>query len=151
MKRGATASILRFARLQPGGVISWGEAAARYRMATGIPRSDHHYHMNLGHIFRRHFERVEGARGLYVLREAITGRRMDGVWVSRSKERVAHRYYCDDVYRESRDYVMFVYCREDGTEFIDQKRRRAVTRIDGKPTIEMYSYTVGWNVAKIVP
>lgn len=66
-----TANILSFARSQPGGVIRWCEAAAKYREVTGISRRTTHYHMNVGHILRDFFVRVEGVRGYYVLKETI--------------------------------------------------------------------------------
>lgn len=104
-------------------------------------RGGEHYHTNIGHIFRKYFTKVEGARGYYVLNEAITGRRLDGAWTSRTKEDVVHRHFKDDVYLGDRTCKLFVYRRDDGTEFIDQRRRRPVTRIDGRAMVEMHCYT----------
>lgn len=63
-------------------------------------------------------------------------------FVSRTKQRVVHRYIVDSVYHSSRDYLMFVYMRADGTEYINQRHPRSVVRIDGRPTVEMHSKTV---------
>ena len=73
MRPRPTRRILEFARAQPGGVIRWCEAAAKYREATGISRHTSHYHMNVGHILRDNFVRVDGVRGYYVLKSFLTG------------------------------------------------------------------------------
>ncbi len=62
--------------------------------------------------------------------------------VTRSKEMVVHRYFRDGVFGEEREYKMLVYKREDGTEYINQKAKIPITRVNGKPTIERYSKTV---------
>lgn len=79
MKSSPTARIVSFARLQPGGVIRWREArriyiehsaAAQRWIRCGGP---FHFHMALGVVLRRHFEKVDGVDGFYVLKESMRG------------------------------------------------------------------------------
>ena len=75
MRNGPTHHIITFARTSPGGIISWADACVIYRSVSSAARHDRvgHYHMNVGHIFRRYFVKVEGARGLYALKELLQG------------------------------------------------------------------------------
>lgn len=75
MRIGPTQNIISFARSQPGGVISWSEACGKYRELSSAARHDRvgHFHMNVGNIFQRYFVKVQGARGLYVLKELLQG------------------------------------------------------------------------------
>lgn len=86
-----TARILRLARAAPGGVIRWREARDEYvkgshaaqeeerdaRSANGLnkqtfkERTGRHYHMGLSRLLERHFYKVEGTRGYYVLKGVI--------------------------------------------------------------------------------
>lgn len=65
---GPTALILKLAREAPGGVIRWAEAEGAYRRGSKYGACNH---MSLGNLLRRHFDKVEGARGFYVLRSTI--------------------------------------------------------------------------------
>lgn len=68
-----TAAIKEFARSQPGGVIRWGEAERLYLSHSENARRGRGFHMNLKRIFDRHFVRVDGIRGFYVLASEIVG------------------------------------------------------------------------------
>ena len=73
---GPTARILELARNSPGGVIRWCEGQAEYVKAAKFnrdwPRSmQTGYKQNLLRILKRYFDKVEGTRGYYVLRESI--------------------------------------------------------------------------------
>jgi len=78
MRLGPTANILEFARSQPGGVIRWRDATYVYRQHSAAAtrdrsRGETHYHMNVGHILRKYFTKVDGVPGYYVLSETIVG------------------------------------------------------------------------------
>lgn len=79
MRFGPTANVLAFARLQPGGIIRWHEARKCYLAFSPSAQGDvrrggpFHFHMTLGKVLQRHFTRVEGVDGHYVLNEMMTG------------------------------------------------------------------------------
>ena len=74
---GPTARVKEYAASQPGCLISWAEAQAAY--ATGMVKSwtgnmtggASQHKMSISNVLWRHFTRVEGARGLYVLTSSI--------------------------------------------------------------------------------
>lgn len=73
-----TQCIRDFARLQPGGVIRWREARDCYLCCSHAPRRDErmgmrNYHVHIGQVLKRHFTKVEGTDGYYVLTETIAG------------------------------------------------------------------------------
>lgn len=74
---GPTSKVIEFAREQPGGVITWSEAQGAYARGTvidyrGVPvKAASHHKMSVSNVLRQHFNRVEGAQGMYVLRAMI--------------------------------------------------------------------------------
>ncbi len=73
---GPTAKVLSFAAQQPGHVISWSEARVAYSCGTvksydGYRQAADRHRFSISNVLRRYFDRVEGARGLYVLRSSI--------------------------------------------------------------------------------
>lgn len=79
-KLGPTATIVEYARGQPGCVISWSEAQHQYglgqvisgRGPNAVFRPGRRNHkMSVSNVLRRHFVRVEGTQGLYVLRSSM--------------------------------------------------------------------------------
>jgi hypothetical protein len=66
-----TKKVLEFARQQPGGIIRWSEAEMVYRMESKAARRGHGFMQNISRIFDRHFTKVEGVSGFYVLDETI--------------------------------------------------------------------------------
>lgn len=86
-----TRAIIRFASQAPGGLIRWYEARDAYLSESAAARRDErqaakfrfpkfpnfkphrqngnmHYHMSLKRVLDRHFLKVEGTDGYYVLR-----------------------------------------------------------------------------------
>lgn len=87
----------------PGGVIRWHEARDEYLAGSKAARDEEdkshrrrpmifslasskwqkvrsngrHYHMSLSRVLERHFERVEGVNGFYVLKSTIIGDQED--------------------------------------------------------------------------
>lgn len=74
---GPTAKVIAFAASQPGGIISWSEAQGAYGCGVVVDykgdlvRAASQHKMSVSNVLQRHFERVEGARGMYVLRSTI--------------------------------------------------------------------------------
>jgi ABC-type long-subunit fatty acid transport system fused permease/ATPase subunit len=89
-----TREIVLFALRQPGGVVRWREVRDVYRKSSPAAReqerreaSNRHrlyqhlrrgqgglqYHMALSQVLRRHFVKVDGVNGFYVLRNSIVG------------------------------------------------------------------------------
>jgi hypothetical protein len=65
---GPTAKVLELARKAPGGVITWSEAQGAY--ACGSAAAKHK--LSVSNVLNRHFEKVEGMRGAYVLSSMIS-------------------------------------------------------------------------------
>lgn len=83
-----TREIVKFAQRSPGGLIRWHEARDIYHSESAAARRDERrartasrfpnlrrmrsgnvaYHMNLKRVFDRHFVKVDGVDGHYVLR-----------------------------------------------------------------------------------
>lgn len=75
---GPTSMVRQYAASRPGCVISWSEAQAAYKTGrvrdyanSMVPGAAHHK-MSISNLLRRHFTRVEGAKGLYVLNTSMT-------------------------------------------------------------------------------
>lgn len=70
---GPTARIIQRALSAPGGLIRWREAEAEYVSSSEAARrharrGENNHHIWLKAIFDRHFVKVEGVDGHYVLR-----------------------------------------------------------------------------------
>lgn len=99
-KGGPTDRILELAKAAPGGVIRWHEADEAYRDGSPCAQSEHsnakryksgsiaslkineggrfrtvyppmHYRSSLNSVLKRHFHKVEGTKGYYVLKSTI--------------------------------------------------------------------------------
>lgn len=73
---GPTQSIIEFARTQPGGVIRWRDAHEEYVCASPkakrhLRRGENNHHIWVGEVLRRHFAKVDGVNGYYVLKEFL--------------------------------------------------------------------------------
>ena len=68
-----TKRIIEFARRQPGGVIRWSEAEGIYREESKQARRGQGFKQNVGRLLKKHFTKVGGIRGFYVLDETIVG------------------------------------------------------------------------------
>lgn len=60
----------------PGNVIRWNEAESLYRAWSNAAKANFvrgatQHHQNVSRILKRHFVRVEGASGYYVLKDSI--------------------------------------------------------------------------------
>jgi hypothetical protein len=84
-----TREILAFAQSAPGGLIRWHEArdiylseseaarrderrAERFRKLNGKSRNGNcNYHMSLHQLLKRHFYKVDGTDGYYVLKHTV--------------------------------------------------------------------------------
>ena len=67
-----TAKVIEHASRQPGHIISWSAAVHAYGTGivkghSGPVRASSKYSSSVSNVLRTHFERVEGAEGLYVL------------------------------------------------------------------------------------
>lgn len=76
MKNGPTEKIIEMARSAPGGVIRWRDARAEYIKGSPSARKElqsrtTRFHMGIKRVLDRHFTRVEGTDGYYVLTESI--------------------------------------------------------------------------------
>lgn len=80
---GPTARVLKFAAGRPGGVVTWSDAQYAYAQGVVPVRSDHgpqtrvraaaaKHKLSISNVLRRHFVRVEGIRGMYVLSSTIS-------------------------------------------------------------------------------
>lgn len=74
---GPTARVRQYAAAQPGTLVSWSEVRNAY--GTGIVRSHSgprpaaaEHKMSISNVLRRHFTRVEGVNGLYVLSTSMS-------------------------------------------------------------------------------
>jgi hypothetical protein len=94
-KDGPTSRIIAVAIKSPGGVIRWHEAETEYLAGSSSARREHehavaygrynrrlsntkgypslHYHSSINNVLKRHFSKVEGTRGFYVLNEMLDG------------------------------------------------------------------------------
>ncbi len=91
---GPTAAILVMAQKAPGGVIRWCEARDEYLAHSEAAKRDERkanrlnqlfrndrkagnrqYHMSLHQVLKRHFAKVQGTDGYYVLKHLIVGDR----------------------------------------------------------------------------
>lgn len=63
-------------------------------------------------------------------------------WQSRAKETIEDRFYLDGIYHSSHMRTAFVYRRDDGSEFINQKWQKPVSRVNGRATVETRAKTV---------
>lgn len=73
-----TPRILRMAASAPGGVIRWWEAEEQYLLGSANARrarrlGSRSYCMGVKRILGRHFVKVEGTNGFYVLKSTIKG------------------------------------------------------------------------------
>ena len=73
---GPIAMVRKYAASRPGSLISWAEAQHAYGTGTvkgydGPRKAAAHHKMSVSNVLRRHFTKVEGARGLYVLSSSI--------------------------------------------------------------------------------
>lgn len=104
---GPTARVKQYAASQPGAIISWSEARDAYR--TGVTKnwcgdyvpSVAYHNMSISNVLHRHFEMVEGARGLHVL---LTSMNNYNVEDDMDEMRKFHAIYgCDEFGRSTRD------------------------------------------------
>lgn len=73
---GPTAKIIELARNSPGGVIRWCEAQRTYLEHSHFnnkwpKKMQSGFKMNVKRILDRHFKKVEGTKGYYVLSETV--------------------------------------------------------------------------------
>lgn len=79
---GPTAKVLELARNAPGGVITWSEAQGAYAQGvvpirsrsgpqTQVQGAAAKHKMSISNVLKKHFTRVDGIRGTYVLRASI--------------------------------------------------------------------------------
>lgn len=73
---GPTRAVVEYARAEPGGVIRWREAEDEYCRHSEPARrhrrrGENNHHIWLKRIFDRHFVKVDGINGFYVLKETI--------------------------------------------------------------------------------
>lgn len=80
---GPTARVLQFAASQPGTVITWSEAQHAYAQGVvpvwtpsirgmQVRGAAYRHKMSISNVLKKHFERVEGTRGMYVLKSTIS-------------------------------------------------------------------------------
>lgn len=102
-----TAAVKQFAASQPGSIISRKEVQAAYatglvRHRTGamVPAAAHH-NMTISNVLYRNFVRVEGARGLWVLRTSMNNYDVEG---DDAEAKAFHETYgCDEFGMSTRE------------------------------------------------
>ncbi len=74
-KNGPTQRILAMAISAPGGVIRWRDANAAYLLGSENARRSrsNNFHMSVKRVLERHFTKVSGTHGYYVLTSSIKG------------------------------------------------------------------------------